>query len=149
MTTNVNSRVNKSRGLKLRPFMLILFMSLAAVMMAQTATDKGMGILKFETDVIDYGTIAENSDGVRNFIFKNVGTAPIMIVDVKTSCGCTVPTKPKKPVLPGETAEIGVKYATNRIGAFSKTITVISNASENTKILKIKGKVEKGKTNPL
>jgi hypothetical protein len=108
---------------------------------AQNVTESDKGVFQFESDVIDYGTINQNSDGVRAFKFKNVGTAPIVISQVKGSCGCTVPTKPDGAILPGETAEIGVRYATDRVGAFSKTVTVTSNASEGTKILKIKGKV--------
>ena len=108
---------------------------------AQDATQESTGVFEFESSVIDYGTIAHNADGVRAFKFKNTGTAPIVITNVKGSCGCTVPTKPDHAIMPGETAEIGVKYATNRVGAFTKTVTVTSNASEPTVILKIKGTV--------
>lgn len=111
---------------------------------AQSA-DSNKGVFEFETETLDYGTIAHKSDGVRAFKFKNTGNAPIVITKVKGSCGCTVPTKPKGPIMPGETAEIGVKYATDRVGAFTKTITVTSNASEATKVIKIKGKVLAGK----
>ncbi|MDX1463730.1 MAG: DUF1573 domain-containing protein [Marinirhabdus sp.] len=99
------------------------------------------GILQFDETVIDYGTIEKDADGHRTFSFTNVGEAPIVITEVKTSCGCTVASKPTGPVLPGERAEIGVKYKTSKVGAFTKTITVISNAAEGTKILKIKGTV--------
>ena len=108
---------------------------------AQDAVNEEKGILQFETPILDYGTIAHNADGVRSFKFKNVGNAPIVITSVKGSCGCTVPTKPDAPIMPGETAEIGVKYATNRVGAFTKTVTVTSNASEGTMLLRIKGTV--------
>ncbi len=99
------------------------------------------GILSFTADEIDYGTIQQNADGERTFKFTNTGKAPIVISHVKTSCGCTVPAYDKKPILPGQDSEIKVKYATNRIGAFKKTITVMSNASESNKILRIKGTV--------
>src|SRR5690606_23934852 len=99
---------------------------------AQDAVQGKKGIFKFDSEVIDYGTIAHNADGVRAFKFKNVGDAPIVITNVKGSCGCTVPTEPDHAIMPGETAEIGVKYATDRIGAFSKTVTVTSNANEGT-----------------
>lgn len=98
-------------------------------------------VFEFETEVIDYGEIAANSDGNRVFTFKNVGKSPLIISQVKGSCGCTVPTKPEKPIMPGETGEIKVKYATNRIGPFSKTVTITSNAYEDTKVLRIKGRV--------
>lgn len=108
---------------------------------AQQATQDKKGVFEFESSVIDYGTIAHNSDGVRAFKFKNVGNAPIVISNVKGSCGCTVPSKPDHAIMPGETGEIGVKYATNRVGPFSKTVTVMSNATEETVVLHIKGKV--------
>lgn len=101
-------------------------------------------VFEFESEVIDYGEIAENSDGNRVFKFKNVGKSPLIISQVKGSCGCTVPTKPEKPIMPGETGEIKVKYATNRIGPFSKTVTITSNAYEETKVLRIKGRVLEG-----
>jgi uncharacterized protein DUF1573 len=106
-------------------------------------------VFEFETEVIDYGEIAENSDGNRIFKFKNIGKSPLIITKVKGSCGCTVPTKPEEPIMPGETGEIKVKYATNRIGPFSKTVTINSNAFEPTKVLKIKGRVLENKTNGL
>lgn len=98
-------------------------------------------VFEFESTVIDYGEIAANSDGNRVFKFKNIGKSPLIISNVKGSCGCTVPTKPEEPIMPGETGEIKVKYATNRIGPFSKTVTITSNAYEPTLVLKIKGRV--------
>jgi hypothetical protein len=106
-------------------------------------------VFEFETEVIDYGEIAANSDGNRVFTFKNVGKAPLIISQVKGSCGCTVPTKPEKPIMPGETGEIKVKYATNRIGPFSKTVTITSNAYEDTKVLRIKGRVLEAATTDI
>jgi len=98
-------------------------------------------VFEFENEVIDYGEIAANSDGNRVFRFKNIGKSPLIISQVKGSCGCTVPTKPEKPIMPGETGEIKVKYATNRIGPFSKTVTITSNAYEENKVIRIKGRV--------
>jgi hypothetical protein len=98
-------------------------------------------IFQFENEVIDYGEIAHNSDGNRVFKFKNIGKAPLIITSVKGSCGCTVPTKPEEPIMPGETGEIKVKYATNRVGPFAKTITITSNAFESNKIVRVKGRV--------
>ena len=97
--------------------------------------------IEFVSDVIDYGTIEHNADGVRYFEFKNTGTEPLIISNCKGSCGCTVPQCPKEPILPGETGKIKVKYATNRVGSFTKTITVSSNAVTPSKTVKIKGKV--------
>ncbi|WP_411895875.1 DUF1573 domain-containing protein [Winogradskyella sp. A2] len=100
-----------------------------------------VAVLEFESEILDYGTINQNSDGLRTFIFINTGDAPLVISRVKTSCGCTVPSYSKAPILPGESGEIKIKYDTKRLGAFSKTITVMSNAKGGNKILKIKGQV--------
>ncbi len=105
--------------------------------------DPNAPVFEFVTDVIDYGKIELNADGVRVFKFQNVGKSPLIIKSVKSSCGCTVPKKPTEPIMPGESGEIEVKYATNRPGGFSKMITVLSNASEPAKKLRIKGIVLK------
>ena len=97
--------------------------------------------IDFESKVVDYGVIDHNADGVRKFVFTNNGTDPLIIKNAKGSCGCTVPTWPREPIAAGETAEIGVKYATNRVGKFTKTITLTTNASKKPVILTIKGEV--------
>jgi hypothetical protein len=101
------------------------------------------GELTFKHEIVDYGIIQQNSDGNRLFTFTNTGNAPIIITKVKASCGCTVATKPEKPIMPMETATIGVKYDTKRLGKFQKTITVTSNAKEPIKQIKIKGEIVK------
>ncbi|MEY4012268.1 MAG: hypothetical protein RIT22_1392 [Bacteroidota bacterium] len=101
----------------------------------------GAGMV-FVTETIDYGTIAHNSDGRREFVFTNNGTSPLVITNTQGSCGCTVPTSPKEPIAPGAKGVIGVKYATDRVGPFTKTVTVSSNAAgQPTKVLTIKGNV--------
>lgn len=100
----------------------------------------GAGLV-FESDVIDYGTIQKGADGKRDFVLTNNGTKPLTITNAQGSCGCTVPTKPEGPVAPGAKATIGVKYDTNRVGPFTKTITITSNASDTPKVLTIKGNV--------
>jgi len=108
---------------------------------AQHANGGAKPKMEFKTEVIDYGTIKKNADGVRYFKFKNTGSAPLVIKTVKGSCGCTVPTKPNQPIMPGQSGEIKVKYATNRVGRFTKTVTVVSNASDKPKVVRIKGEV--------
>ena len=72
-------------------------------------------------------------------------SAPLVISDVHSSCGCTVPKKPKEPIMPGETGEIEVKYDTNRVMPIRKTITVLSNADTPSVSLKIKGNPRSGR----
>lgn len=97
--------------------------------------------IEFKSDTIDYGTIEKGADGVRVFEFTNTGNAPLIISDVKSTCGCTVPKKPDGPIMPGQKGEISVKYDTNRVNPIRKTITVTSNADTPTIALKIKGEV--------
>ena len=97
--------------------------------------------IDFVSKVVDYGTIDHNADGARKFVFTNNGTEPLLIKNAKGSCGCTVPTWPREAIAPGATTEIGVKYATNRVGKFTKTITLTTNASKKPVILTVKGEV--------
>ena len=109
----------------------------------KVATPKidGAGMV-FETETIDYGTIEHNANGDREFVFTNNGNKPLIISNAQGSCGCTVPTTPKEPIAPGAKGIIGVKYATDRVGAFTKSVTVTSNADgQPTKVLTIKGTV--------
>lgn len=102
---------------------------------------EGAGMV-FDTETIDYGTVAHNAEGKREFVFTNNGNKPLIITNTQGSCGCTVPTTPKEPIAPGAKGVIGVKYATDRIGAFTKTVTVTSNAEgQASKVLTIKGVV--------
>lgn len=110
---------------------------------AKVVTPKveGAGMV-FENETIDYGTIQHNADGKREFVFTNNGNKPLIITSATGSCGCTVPTYPKEPIAPGAKAVIGVKYATDRVGAFQKTVTLKSNAVQGeSKVLTIKGNV--------
>jgi len=108
----------------------------------QPAPNPNAAEIVFDTEVIDYGTIEHNADGNREFKFKNTGKEPLIITNCQGSCGCTVPTWPKEPIKPGASASIKVKYATDRVGAFEKTVTVSSNAKSASKIIKIKGVVK-------
>ncbi|MFC0602937.1 DUF1573 domain-containing protein [Winogradskyella pulchriflava] len=103
--------------------------------------DSKIAVIKFKTEVIDYGTVEQNSDGTRTFTFTNTGNAPLLITNVKTSCGCTVPSYSKAPIQPGDSGELEIKYNTKKLGAFTKTVTVTSNAEGGNKILKIKGNI--------
>ena len=98
---------------------------------------------KFESEVVDYGTIEHNADGNRIFKFTNVGKEPLIISNIVGSCGCTTaPDWPHEPIKPGASASIKVHYATDRIGQFEKTVTITSNAETPSKVVKIKGVVK-------
>lgn len=119
----------------------ILFILLIYAPQVLSAQNSGP-MISFDTDTIDYGEITKGSDGVRTFTFENTGDAPLEIQGVRSSCGCTIPKKPEAPIAPGDKGEITVRYDTNRVGVFRKTITVNTNVSSNSIIaLKIKGNV--------
>ncbi|MBF6607174.1 MAG: DUF1573 domain-containing protein [Flavobacterium sp.] len=139
---------------------LFLFMALAGLNVAAFA--QGAKIeFKDKNNTIDYGTVTKGSDsGLRSFEFTNTGDAPLIITNVQSTCGCTVPSKPTEPIMPGKTGKIDVKY-NMAPGPIRKTITVESNAVnyEGGRVpLKIKGEVvdasqtsplEKPKTSPM
>jgi hypothetical protein len=101
-------------------------------------------VFKDKDKTIDYGTTnKEDDNGIRSFEFTNTGDAPLIITNVQSTCGCTVPSKPTEPILPGKTGKIDVKYNMNT-GPIRKTITVESNAvnvEEGRVAIKIKGEV--------
>ncbi|MEM8894732.1 MAG: DUF1573 domain-containing protein [Bacteroidota bacterium] len=99
--------------------------------------------IEFTSTSIDYGEIERNADGVREFEFTNAGDAPLLISSARGSCGCTVPSFPREPIEPGASNVIEVKYDTNRIGAFTKYVTLTTNSLENPTVrLTIRGVVK-------
>ena len=97
--------------------------------------------IKFDQKIIDYGAVEYNSDGKRIFKFTNVGEAPLIFNRISSSCGCTVPKRPEKPIEPGQSGEIEVEYDTKRVGVFIKAVTINSNAINSNIVLRIKGEV--------
>jgi hypothetical protein len=110
--------------------------------MAQQNKDQS-GNTKFTKTVHDFGKIAEEVGSAScEFVFTNKGTSPILIQDIRTSCGCTTPSYTKEPVLPGKTGVVKVSYSTtNRVGTFDKKITVFTNENDVVYTLTIKGEV--------
>jgi len=102
-------------------------------------------IFNFEKETHSFGDIEEGPKVEYEFKFTNDGKEPLIISNVKASCGCTTPAWPKEPIMPGEEAAIKAIYNTKkRMGPFNKSITITSNAYTPTKRLYIKGKVVKG-----
>ncbi len=125
-------------------FIFAFLMLSVFVLNAQTAatqTKPAGPEITFENLEHDYGTITQGANGDCVFKFKNTGNEPLILSDVRKSCGCTTPTWSKEPILPGQEGVINVGYNTNNVGTFSKTITVISNATNATVTLIIKGTV--------
>lgn len=124
-------------------FLIGVLVMMAGVAMAQEekVSENGPEI-EFEKLVHDYGEVQYNGNGECEFRFTNTGNEPLILQKPKSSCGCTVPTWPKEPILPGESNVIKVTYKTTKVGAINKSITVTSNAKTNaTVVLRIKGTV--------
>jgi len=98
--------------------------------------------IKFEVTSHDFGKMVQNGNGKFSFKFTNTGKEPLIIQNVRSSCGCTVASRPNAPILPGESSEISVKYDTRRLGVFHKNITVSSNADNASVVLYIKGEIK-------
>lgn len=97
----------------------------------------------FEETVHDFGALEYKGNGTYEFQFSNTGTAPLLITNATSTCGCTVPSYSKEPIAPGEKGAITVKYDTSRQGGINKPITVSSNAKNNPSVvLYIKGEVK-------
>ncbi|HLW42594.1 MAG TPA: DUF1573 domain-containing protein [Flavobacterium sp.] len=121
------------------------FLGIVAMTMVGAASYAQTGPqIEFKTETIDYGTVVKGEDsGVRTFEFTNTGDEPLVITNVRSSCGCTIPSKPEAPVMPGKSDKIEVKYNMSP-GTIARTITVESNATNvngGTVSLRIKGKV--------
>ncbi len=127
--------------------LFVMLVAFASFVVAQTDATTPVKVggpnMKFESLEVDYGTIDQGADPIRVFKFTNVGTEPLVIKSAKGSCGCTVPTYPKEPILPGASNEIKVKYDTNRPGPFTKRVTLTTNVGEEPIVLTIKGVVNK------
>jgi hypothetical protein len=110
--------------------------------------DPNAPVIQFDNEVLDFGTVKFDGNGVREFKVKNTGKSPLTISNVQGQCGCTSttidgkPGWPQEPILPGKSAVIRVKYDTKRPGPFEKNVTVTSNSKEPSKVVKIKGVVE-------
>ncbi len=121
---------------------MALVAALAFVGFAQApAAEEPQAEITFVTTEHDFGAIAQKGNGTYEFEFTNTGNAPLVISNATSSCGCTVPNYPKAPIAPGEKGKITVKYDTNRMGTFHKSVTVTSNAKASVTIF-IKGEVK-------
>jgi hypothetical protein len=95
----------------------------------------------WKSEQIDLGSIPQNKPKNIDFEFKNTGKTSVIITNVKASCGCTATDYTKTPIQPGETAKVTATYNAAAKGAFSKTVTVTTNADETPKVLSFKGVV--------
>jgi hypothetical protein len=109
--------------------LVLLFTLLGLICFAQQGNPNGPRFM-FVEEVHDFGTLKENDNATYDFVFTNVGREPLVISNCSASCGCTVPTWPQSPILPGGRGTITVKFNTQgKNGAFNKVIYITSNAA--------------------
>jgi len=137
-------KINKMR--KLIASFVVLFASVTIMnaqepAKAEQPANPNAPKIEFTNKVINYGDIDYKADSNREFEFVNKGKEPLILTSVRASCGCTTPSWTREPIAPGAKGIIKVKYDTGRVGNFTKTITVQSNAGNGTVTLQIKGKV--------
>ncbi len=101
--------------------------------------------ISFRSTDHDFGMITTGAEAKHYFVFTNEGRSPLVIMNVRTACGCMVPSWPREPIAPGRKDSLAVEYNTKIKGTFSKSITVQSNASRPSVELKISGTVVKPK----
>ena len=109
---------------------------------AEVKPDPNAPEISFDETTFDFGTLQKGDECQHEFKFLNKGKEPLIISNCQASCGCTTPACPKEPIAPGTSSSIKVKYDSNRVGVFTKTITVTSNAKNSPVTLVIKGKIE-------
>ena len=96
----------------------------------------------FPEEEYNFGVLEYKNPAKHRFKVRNNGESPLIISNVETSCGCTVPEWTKKPIKPGKEGEINITYESDFPGQFRKTITVFYNGASSPDTLLIKGEVE-------
>lgn len=124
--------------------MRIFFLLLLQLVLISCLTRIQNNNAKISFDITEYnmGDMKLNEDTHYNFNFLNAGTSPLIIQNVKTSCGCTIPKYSTKPIKPGDKGSIEIRYDTSFPGFFNKTIKVYFNGKNSPVELKIKGRVK-------
>jgi hypothetical protein len=120
---------------------LILFTLVSCSLLVSAQSNTSKAHMEFNTIIYDYGQIPYKGDGNCTFVVTNTGSAPLVINEVTTSCGCAAVDWPRKPIMQNESADIIIKYDTKRQGNFNKSIVIKSNADNTPITLEIKGTV--------
>ena len=98
--------------------------------------------IQMDEESYDFGDIIQGESVTHEFSIKNIGNDKLLINSAKGSCGCTVPVWPKEPILEGEESTIKVTFnSAGKKGRQNKTVTLVTNAIPNTKVITINGNV--------
>ncbi len=119
--------------------LLLTFVLTFSVLSSITAQTKDSAKMELNEMVHDFGTIHQNDACTYNLKVTNIGNIPLIILNASTTCGCDMATWPREPILPGKSAFVKYIYDSNRIGHFEKTMSITSNATIPSIIVKFKG----------
>ena len=98
--------------------------------------------IQMDEESYDFGDIIQGESVTHEFSIKNIGNDKLLINSAKGSCGCTVPVWPKEPILEGEESTIKVTFnSAGKKGRQNKTVTLVTNAIPNTKVITINGNI--------
>ena len=98
--------------------------------------------IQMDEESYDFGDIIQGESVTHEFIIKNIGNDKLLINSAKGSCGCTVPVWPKEPIMEGDESTIKVTFnSAGKKGRQNKTVTLVTNAIPNTKVIIINGNV--------
>jgi len=122
-------------------FLLLVAFSWGSCNKEGRKSSGGDAIIEFDTIAYDFGEIIFEGEADYEFLFINTGKSPLLLSHVKSTCGCTIPEWPREPIGAGEKSSIRVSYDSHRVGAFTKSIYVYSNASNGVIRLIIMGMV--------
>lgn len=117
-----------------------LICALSAITLTANAISKG-AIFAWSETTFDFGRIIANKPVTHEFTFVNTGTEPLVISNVKASCGCTVAEYTQEPIAPGSSGVVKAKYNAAAVGVFTKTVTVTANTEGGNVLLTLKGEV--------
>ena len=126
--------------LALAAFGLLSFTSITAVK-NQAAKIANASSVVWKSETVEVGEIPQGTPKTIEFSFKNTGNKSVLITNVKPACGCTAADYTKEAVAPGKMGYVKATYNAAAAGAFTKTITVTTNAEETPKVLTFKGTV--------
>lgn len=119
-------------------FASALVFSVAVMAQSQVKADD---IVKFATEKHDFGKIKQGVPVTFNFEFKNISDKPVVVENASASCGCTVPEKPEKPIMPGETGKIKVQFNAAAVQPFNKDVYIKLAGVDQPKTVHISGEV--------
>jgi len=119
-------------------FLLSTALAFTICAMAQPVIDK---VIKFETEVHDFGKIKQSVPVTYDFSFKNISKGAVVIESATASCGCTTPVKPTEPIAAGTSNKITAGFNAGSPGPFTKTITIKVAGNDESKVITIKGEV--------